>query len=134
METGALGHEPEFVVSRDILYADDTLLVSTNAEALQKHFDCIVEAGRAYGLELNLGETVLLRERHDGNIVDASGSYVKCVDRAVYLGGLLSADGMPHSELSRRLGEAGRLFDQLSSVWKYANMPRWKKNEFTKLA
>ena len=54
---------------KDILCADDTLLVESDAEVLQTFTNCIVESGREYGLELHWGKTLLLRIRHKGEII-----------------------------------------------------------------
>ena len=48
--------EPGYVVSRDVLYADDTLFVSQQQSNVQKMLNAIVEEGRKYGLELNWGK------------------------------------------------------------------------------
>jgi len=104
------------------------MLVGTDAAKLQQHLHLISRHGRAYGLELNVGKTLLLRVRHDGQVVSDEGEPIKAVDQAVYLGGLLTADGTPRAELTRRLGEASGVFKKLDALWKHANLPRsWKK-------
>ena len=45
--------EPDYVVCTDLLYADDTLLLSSNVWKLQTHMDILVGEGSRYGLELN---------------------------------------------------------------------------------
>ena len=111
-----------FLVTRDILYADDTLLAATDPCTLQKHLDCIADVGRKYGLELHWGKTILLQVRHDGTIHAADGTELKVQDRAVYLGALLAASGDPKQELSRRLGEAKAAFAKLTQIWSHANL------------
>ena len=126
-----------FVVTRDVLYADDTLLAENNADILQFHLDTIVELGSAYGLELHWGKTLVLRVRHDGRIVGAQGQGtigpqlwpLQEVDEAVYLGGLLSADGSPRHELTRRIGEAEACFQKLARIWRHANITKRRKQE-----
>ena len=44
--------ENRYVISRDVLYADDTLLVSSDKASMEKHLMLITEAGKGYGLEL----------------------------------------------------------------------------------
>ena len=62
MKVQGRGHaEPEYIVSEDVLYADDTLLVSSNAAKLQRRLDTVVDEGKRYGLELNWGKTVLMK-------------------------------------------------------------------------
>ena len=43
-------NEPEYIVNNDVLYADDTFLVSSCATKLQRHLDIIVDEGKRYGL------------------------------------------------------------------------------------
>ncbi|CAE8620602.1 unnamed protein product [Polarella glacialis] len=119
--------EPEHVVTNDVLYADDTLLISASEQRLQRHLELIVAEGKAYGMELNWDKTVVMQIRHHGEIKNQDGVILKCVSQAIYLGGLLTSDGSAISELARRLGEAGRCFEQLQSVWKHANISRLRK-------
>ena len=120
--------QKRYIVSRDTYYADDTTLVSSTRTGIEKHLALVAAAGRQYGLELNLKKTVLLSVgAASGTITLPDGSTITAVQQAVYLGGLLGSDGRPSGELSRRLGEAGRLFDTLSAIWKHANITRQRK-------
>jgi len=127
----AHGRAPDvdFLPVRDLLYADDTLGADVSPEALQAFLDAVADHGARYGLSLNWDKTVLMPIRHDGSVSAPDGTRVRCVDHAVYLGGLLSQDGNPASELSRRIGEAGRTLEALSRVWKHANITRERKLE-----
>ena len=80
-----------YVVTPDLVYADDTMLLVSSAEEAQHRFNCVVEVGKAYGLELNLGKTVVMTIRGETDIVGADGSPLPTKDETVYLGGLLSA-------------------------------------------
>ena len=48
-----LQEEPQYVVTRDVLYADDTLLVSQPPRNIQTLPETNVTEGRKYGKELN---------------------------------------------------------------------------------
>ena len=84
---------PAYIVTPDVLYADDTMIVGSEIDRVQKYLDSIAKFGRQYGLELNMSKTVLLRIRSDDNIIGADGQYVKVVETTTYLGNLLSNDG-----------------------------------------
>jgi hypothetical protein len=43
-----------YVVTEELLYADDTRLIASDPHELQLHFDLVAEEGRKYGLELNM--------------------------------------------------------------------------------
>ena len=49
----SLEDEPAYVVTRDVLYADDTLIVSKHASNVQAILSKIVSEGAKYGLEIN---------------------------------------------------------------------------------
>ena len=102
--------EPAYMVCTDLLYTDDTLLLSNNVTKLQAHMDLVVDEGSRYGLELNWSKTVAMNILHDGTSRQPSGEPVKRVNQAVYLGGLLSVDASVAPEVSRRLGEARGTF------------------------
>ena len=98
--------EPAFIVTRDILYADDTLLLSRHAENLNGLLAAIVVEGEKYGLELNWEKTVQINISTDSRISRPTGEPIKSVREAVYLGGLITCDGKATTEVTRRLGEA----------------------------
>ena len=121
-----------YLVTRSLLYADDTLIIEADAEIAQYFMECISRAGAEYGLQFNWSKLELLRARHEGHVHTATGERVKEKDSIVYLGGLLSADGRIHLELSRRLGMATADFSRLEVVWKHANITRQRKVQIYK--
>ena len=44
------------------------------------------------------------------------GTDISSVREAIYLGGIIACDGRAAREISRRLGECGRLLDQLKRM------------------
>ena len=116
-----------YLPTREILYADDTMILGSDAGEVQAYFNSIAKVGQKYGLELNMDKTVLLRVNHSGVIVGSDGQPVQVKHEAVYLGSLLSSDGRPMRELTRRLGEASGLFEKLAHVWKHANIAKARK-------
>ena len=115
------------IVTPDLVYADDTMLLGSSAESVQRYLDHVVAVGRTYGLELNLQKTVLLRVRGTADIFGSDGLPLKVSSDAVYLGGLVSSTGGVTAEISRRLGEGRRSFLNLAAVWKHANVTKKKK-------
>ena len=107
MLTRTLGHEYTCDLGvEDILYADDTMLVGTSSQALQKYMDCISACGKMYGLSLNATKLECLSINTETEIVGGLGGQVSDKARLKYLGALLSNDGYNTSELSRRIGIA----------------------------
>ena len=126
---GPFTEEPPYIVCKDLLYADDTMLIGSDPKRLQLHFDLLIDEGRRYGLELNMSKTVAMRIHNTGRVFQPSGEPIEFVDEAVYLGGLLSSKGSARAELTRRIGEATGVFNTLSRCWAHANISRDRKLE-----
>jgi len=119
--------EPPHVICSDILYADDTVLLSSNPNKLQMHLDILVEEGAKYGLELNWDKTVVINIHSEADLMQPSGNKIKKVDRVVYLGSILVSSASAEPELSRRLGEANGSFKTLDACWKHTNIKTERK-------
>jgi hypothetical protein len=118
-----------YVVTSEVAYADDTTLLTSTATAAQEYFDSIVQTGLAYGLEVNLEKTLVLRIRGETDIYGHDGQPLQVKKEAVYLGGLLCTDGYYGRELSRRIGEARAVFNALAAVWRHSNINKFRKRE-----
>ena len=119
--------EPPYVVTRDVLYADDTVLVSRYASNLQLLLDRIITEGRTYGLELNWDKTVQMQISTLARVTQPNGSDIKSVREVVYLGGLITCDGKAGREIARLIGEGYSVFDKLEAVWKHAFISTTRK-------
>jgi len=116
-----------YLVTRSLLYADDTLIIESDEKVVQYFMECIAEIGGQYGMEFNWGKLEVLRVRHGGHVMMADGSLVKEKDTMLYLGSQLASDGRVQAELSRRLGMAAADFRVLERVWAHASIPRKRK-------
>ena len=119
--------DPEAV--NELLYADDTLLVGTDRQTVEKQLACIVQLGSAYGLEMNWQKVELMTARCDGAIDGPTGSAIKRKESIVYLGASICSDGGTDAELARRLGLAEAEFRKLSQVWAHAGLSPKEKYE-----
>ena len=117
----------DLIVTPDLVYADDTMLLGSSAQTVQKYLDNVIAVGRTYGLELNLQKTVLLRVRATDDVFGSDGVPLTVKNEALYLGGQISCAGEATAEISRRLGEGRRSFHILAAVWKHANISRQRK-------
>ena len=102
--------EPEYLVCRDLLYADDTMLLSSDSGKLQTLLDIVIDEGKRYGLDLNWGKTVCMNVCNDGVIFSPTGAPLTVVEQAVYLGGLLNVKCIAKPEVTRIIGEAKGCF------------------------
>ena len=64
-------------MTTDVLYADDTLLLSSDRTKLQRHLELVVDEGRRCGLELNGKKTILMRVNNSGMLKEPSGEDIK---------------------------------------------------------
>ena len=53
-KTNNLQESKPYIVSPDMVYADDTMLLASDPEAVQRYLDSLAQVGQTYGLELNL--------------------------------------------------------------------------------
>ena len=115
------------VVTNELLYADDTLLVETDGGNIQSYMQAVSEAGQNYGLSFNWSKLEVMSMAGPCLIPTPTGGVIKQKDSIVYLGSLLQSDGSAGSELSRRLGEAKGILDKLCRVWSHANISMQRK-------
>jgi len=128
MFVAEVGHErPPYIICRDILYADDTLILESDARRAERFMHIIAEVGSVYGLALNWMKVKLLRINHGGSIIAPTGEPIKVVDSLLYLGATLQKEAHHGAELSRRVGLARKDFDCLASVWSHAGISRKRK-------
>lgn len=121
--------EPEDPNVDELLYADDTLLLSIDSQHLQEYMTCVREIGSEYGLAFNWKKTELLDAGHGGSVHKPDGELLRGKQSILYLGSLLSADGHIVSKLIRRIGLAEQVFKELSKVWNHTNTTRRRKLE-----
>eukprot|EP00959_Pyramimonas_sp_CCMP1952_P319432 6684432-Pyramimonas_sp.AAC.1 len=65
--------EPDYVITSDNLYADDTLLASQHPENLQFVLESIVTGGRKYGMEFNWDKTAQMKILSTGEVTNTNG-------------------------------------------------------------
>ena len=80
-------HDQSF---REIVYADDILVIHRNISIAQVHIDCIRRIGKEYGLELNDAKLEVFAINSDDSITNANSRRIEPKDRIIYFGALLS--------------------------------------------
>ena len=118
-------HHPASVI-KEVIYADDTLLVAVKLEDAESFMHDVVVAGKVYGLSLNWDKTEVMPVGGEA-IKGPDGKHIGSRQAITYLGGVIAANGSINSELNRRLGMAKGDFDALNRVWKHANLGLKKK-------
>jgi len=113
----------------ELLYADDTLLLSVSARSLERFLEAVSSAGSAYGLELHWGKLQLIKIRCNDHVRRPDGTRISPQSELMYLGSAVSDDGRAKRELSRRVGMAAGEFRQLSRLWRHSRLGRARKLE-----
>ena len=107
---------------KDLLYADDTLLIGTTAQSLATLAQAVADVGAEYGLTLRADKTQLLSVRGPDTMHLRDGNVIAGKISMVYLGGLLHTDGKGDHELSRRIGLATADFKSLARLWRHSSL------------
>ena len=105
----------------EILYADDTILISPNTRALNRILAELEEAAGLYGLRLNRNQCVALPMYGDPNIHFKNGEPVNNVDEAVYLGVLLTKTMNTKKEAKIIIQMAMSTMKKLDEFWIHSN-------------
>lgn len=124
-----LDPEPDYVVTNEVLYADDTVLVSSSEKNLQILINAVVTEGAKYGLELHWGKTYQMDINANASIRRPNGEVSEKKRSVVYLGGLISCDGKVASEIRRRVSECRNIVNSLLRLWSHANISNHRKIE-----
>ena len=107
----------------ELVYADDTLLLGTSTDQLQKYLQCIAYVGQNYGLALNwkkVDQMSIQCEARD--LIDEDGNIIDSKTSMKYLGAQLQADGKNDSEIVQKIGQAGRSFKNLKRIWNHSSI------------
>ena len=110
----------------DVLYADDTICLSTSADSVEARLRKIVTHGLRYGLRLNQGKCEVLNNSAAG-IRFPNGDLVKQKEEVCYLGAKLNIRSDTGKEVQSRLAVCMATLKKLDLFWLHAQCPvKWK--------
>ena len=104
--------------TEDILFADDTLLISNSGEHIQEYMAAVEHKGRDYGLEVHWGKVHLVKIGSDAEVRAPTGERIQPTDSMMYLGTTIHSNGKFGCEVGRKIGAARAEFEALSAIWK----------------
>ena len=105
------------ILTRELLFVDDSALVAHSAEEMQKIVDAFSNASKMFGLKINIKKTEVLyqpnstRTREEDIMVD--GNKLNSVLEFTYLGSTISSNGCIDNEIQRRMAKASASFGRL---------------------
>jgi len=110
-----------------VLYADDTLLISSSGAHLQEFLDSVAKVGSNYGLQLHWSKFQLLQVGGQYQLIAPDGTAIAPGSVMTYLGAAIYDDGGIKTELNRRLGAAWGEFSKLDRIWRHTSLSRGRK-------
>ena len=106
---------------RELLYADDSALLSNNLSEIQEIVDRFSSAASLFGLKINASKTELLFQPAPGTdteqiqkpIVYVNGTALKTTDSFIYLGSAVTDSNSSDLEVDRRIMSASKAYGAL---------------------
>ena len=104
----------------NLRYADDTVLLAESQEGLQELADTVNGAGVKRDLHLNIKKTkaMVITKNNENCTIRINSRPIDCVDRFVYLGGVVTKNGDTAEMIKTRICSAKARFTDFDSVWK----------------
>ena len=98
-------------------YADDTTLLAGTKEDLIELVERVRRANEKAGLCLNVGKTKVMTSGDIGEVT-VDGKDIEVVTKFVFLGALITKDGLGEKEVRRRIAMGKAPMGGLTSIWK----------------
>ena len=108
----------------ELLYAGDTILIDSKAEAIDKLIATIVKHSERFGLRLSVkkyeyfGIILKGKKKRNTEIVLPDGTALSNVQHTTYLGGNIQANGSAKNEVESRISRAACAFNKSKPVEK----------------
>jgi hypothetical protein len=118
---------PDNVNFQEVLYADDTILISTSTNSMNHYLNLVEEESYKMGLKLNKAKCRTICRTRRSYIKFANGEVVKKSESAEYLGVLLNSKAAIEEKLEARLRKAAVTWRRLKPYWRGSNASRRKK-------
>ena len=107
----------------EILYVDDTILISEKSATAQKYLHKIEEESAKYGMKLNKTKCEVISINGKDAIKFQDGTSVPPHDTVKYLGCVINDKGDPKKEISKRISERMVIWKRLGPLWKHTSNP-----------
>ena len=101
----------------NLRYADDTTLLAGTKEDLIELVERVGRASEKAGLYLNVGKTKVMTTGDIGEVT-VDGKDIEIVTKFVFLGALITKDGLCEKEMRRRIAMGKAAMGGLTSIWK----------------
>ena len=110
-----------------VYYADDTIIVSKNKEAIEELIRLTESISAKYGLMLNKEKCTNLNINTEQQPLFMDGEKIEESKQAIYLGNTLNYKADPHAEVTQKIQEVNRTMWKLNDYWKASEASKkWK--------
>ena len=108
----------------NLRYADDTVLLAETEQDLERLLHEVNRSGEEFGLKLNVGKTkaMVISKTAETCTIKINDKQIECVDRFVYLGGVVTRSGGTDENIKTRIGIAKSKFAEFDTIWKDDNI------------
>jgi hypothetical protein len=107
----------------EVLYADDTIIISKDTRSINLMLRLIEQERRKYGMKLNKTKCETVAGRRDHDIHFENGVKVPALDEVKYLGCRLNKDCDVTREVKARTAVCVATLKQLDLLWRHSNCP-----------
>ena len=125
LASGKLDH----LLFMEILYADNTLLISKNPRTMNILLHAVETESAYYGLKLNQSKCAVVN-MYGNNLVIVrfqDGTHVPKENQVTYLGGIITKEAKGHAEVEQRITATMATWKKMHLFFKDARCPiRWK--------
>ena len=121
-----LWYRPQHTCFNEVLFADDTLLLTSTTRSMNLFLKCVEEEASYYNLRFNHSKCQYLCMNRENNIHFRNGQALDKVTQSKYLGCLLSKTASTSVEISRRISSAMDALNSLKTFWNSSCHKRWK--------
>lgn len=119
LENETAGIKVNGVLINNIRYADDTVVIASNLEDLERVMNKILRCGGTYGLSLNIKKTKFMKISKNNNtneILRVGSQAIERVKRYTYLGTLITENNDYTAEIKIRIEKARTNFMKMKKV------------------
>ena len=131
MDDSSIGAVINGVKMGNLRFADDIAVLAEEELELQDSDDRIAVASGRMGMQINAEKTeIQYLGRGSRNFqVQINGQQLKQTENFVHLGGTISSNGRSESDVTRRIGLARGIFQNLTKIWTSNELSRPTKTQ-----
>ena len=107
----------------EVMYADDTICISTDTRWMNKMLAEIEMTGRIYGLKLNKNKCEVMKKNTEANVHFGDGTKVPSKEEVVYLGCTMNQQTDYNKEIGKRIQTCMATLKKLDIFWLHSDCP-----------